>query len=677
MKLLPLSFVALCCCMVVQAQNLAYTPAQEKTILIAAPVINEMNQATIADSFNVWVDVLNTINPEIKNELYHIQSRGFRLNYYQKTKKQNVKCGTEDKSGNTYFGGVNSLIANASLTGLVIKVNANGWSIPGKGIMGSICNALTNDPSGNIYAGGVFSKLGKITVSNKYSTIAKFDGRKWTQLGSQLKGHVYRMYTDKLGRIYVCGNFSVKNDSTLQYLVRWNGSAWEGLGEGLNGPVFATYYSEEGLVYACGSFTASGTGSTAYEKTNRTLAFFDGAEWKPLPGGTTINKGAYIDAMLIKDNALYVRGGGIDSINGKPVSSTGPQEINFLKYQFPTATDLGGFNGNVYTMEADDDGNIYVGGYFTAVGDENLTANNIAQWDGKKWLALGSGLTGDCTDIDIDAFGNVYAAGDFVTAGGDTVNYVAMWDGSKWNALGKGLSSPAFTLTIDANSKVYVGGSFNKADTVAVNNIAVWDIGTSTWSAMGKGLNASCEVLETDQYNYVYAGGGFGTAGGKTAESLAKWSIANKEWSDVGSGVSNGNGVLGLYYNENDKALYVSGNFLKAGNTSVSHIAKWNGSRWSSISGAPDNLSATAINNVTVDEDGNVYIGGYITKIGATSVSNAAYYNASSRQWKALDGNFNAPVQDIYTDGKYLFIGGNFTQAFGTSASHFVRNYIE
>ena len=346
MKLLPLSFAALCCCVVMQAQNLAYTPAQENTILIAAPVINEMNQATIADSFNVWVDVLNTINPEIKNELYHIQSRGFRLNYYQKTKKQNVKCGTEDKSGNTYFGGVNSLIANASLTGLVIKVNANGWSIPGKGIMGSICNALTNDPSGNIYAGGVFSKLGKITVSNKYSTIAKFDGRKWTQLGSQLKGHVYRMYTDKLGRIYVCGNFSVKNDSTLQYLVRWNGSAWEGLGEGLNGPVFATYYSEEGLVYACGSFTASGTGSTAYEKTNRTLAFFDGAEWKPLPGGTTINKGAYIDAMLIKDNALYVRGGGIDSINGKPVSSTGPQEINFLKYQFPTATDLGGFNGN-------------------------------------------------------------------------------------------------------------------------------------------------------------------------------------------------------------------------------------------------------------------------------------------------------------------------------------------
>src|SRR6266540_2900115 len=37
-------------------------------------------------------------------------------------------------------------------------------------------------------------------------------------------------------------------------------------------------------------------------------------------------------------------------------------------------------------------GNLYIGGYFTVVGD--VIANYIAKWDGTSWTALGSGMGG-------------------------------------------------------------------------------------------------------------------------------------------------------------------------------------------------------------------------------------------------------------------------------------------
>ena len=35
---------------------------------------------------------------------------------------------------------------------------------------------------------------------------------------------------------------------------------------------------------------------------------------------------------------------------------------------------------------------------------------------------------------------NLYAGGDFTTAGGVSANYIAKWDGSAWSALGSGMS---------------------------------------------------------------------------------------------------------------------------------------------------------------------------------------------------------------------------------------------
>ena len=51
------------------------------------------------------------------------------------------------------------------------------------------------------------------------------------------------------------------------------------------------------------------------------------------------------------------------------------------------------------------------------------------------------GVNGYVNALALDGSGNLYAGGDFTTAGGVSANRVAKWNGSKWSALGSGLNN--------------------------------------------------------------------------------------------------------------------------------------------------------------------------------------------------------------------------------------------
>lgn len=89
-----------------------------------------------------------------------------------------------------------------------------------------------------------------------------------------------------------------------------------------------------------------------------------------------------------------------------------------------------GVNGHVYVMTTwDPDANgpqlevLVVGGCFSVAGD--VTANNIATWDGSAWQPLGSGIgiTGPCGSggsvFALTVYnGELIVGGSFTTAGG-------------------------------------------------------------------------------------------------------------------------------------------------------------------------------------------------------------------------------------------------------------------
>jgi hypothetical protein len=113
---------------------------------------------------------------------------------------------------------------------------------------------------------------------------------------------------------------------------------------------------------------------------------------------------------------------------------------------------------------------------------------------------------------------NLYAGGNFVHAGGISVNHVARWNGTGWAALGAGMSAAVRSLTA-SSTNIYAGGDFVTVyPSTSASHIAQWN--GSNWSPVGSGMNAAVDALSVSG-NVLYAGGAFTTAGLKVSSYAA------------------------------------------------------------------------------------------------------------------------------------------------------------
>jgi hypothetical protein len=114
-----------------------------------------------------------------------------------------------------------------------------------------------------------------------------------------------------------------------------------------------------------------------------------------------------------------------------------------------------GANGTVRSVVADDAGDLYIGGFFSIVGD--IAASNIAKWNGTSWSALGSGVDNMVYALAVSS-STLYASGYFTNAGGVWVNNIAKWDGSSWSALSSSPNASVSALAV-SGSDLYAGGT--------------------------------------------------------------------------------------------------------------------------------------------------------------------------------------------------------------------------
>jgi hypothetical protein len=238
-----------------------------------------------------------------------------------------------------------------------------------------------------------------------------------------------------------------------------------------------------------------------------------------------------------------------------------------------------GVSWSVFAAAADSLGNLYLGGFFTVAGNTN--ANYIVKWDGTGWSPLGSGMNYGNPGAVVYALAvsgsNLYAGGIFTNAGGVLANNIAEWNGSSWLALGSGLNNyltyGVTTLAVSGGT-LFAGGDFTTAEGSQANNIAQWN--GSTWSSLGSGMNSEVDALAVSD-GTLYAGGAFTTAGSNGANYIAQWN--GSTWSAVGSGMNNEVDVLEV----SNGTLYAGGWFTTAGSSGANHIAQWNGSTWSAL----------------------------------------------------------------------------------------------
>jgi len=269
---------------------------------------------------------------------------------------------------------------------------------------------------------------------------------------------------------------------------------------------------------------------------------------------------------------------------------------------------------------------LYVGGGYTQIGGK--PANNVATWDGTKWISLGSELDNFCINALAFYKDDLYAAGYNVDPSftNPATFTIAKWDGAHWVGVGGdlkgGTGAAVFSLSV-YNDELYACGNFTSAGGIATPGIARWN-GTN-WSAVGSTETVGDVIYIAREYQgELYVGGAFTKIGGLTANCIAKWD--GTKWSKVSEGPGIDNTVVTL--TEYNNELYIGGAFSKADEVAANHIVKWNGSNWISMG---DGIGKANDPNEQIwaitPYNGEIYVSGTLTKMGTTTIKNVARWN--------------------------------------------------
>jgi hypothetical protein len=155
---------------------------------------------------------------------------------------------------------------------------------------------------------------------------------------------------------------------------------------------------------------------------------------------------------------------------------------------------------------------LYAGGEFTTAGGGS--ASKIARWNGSSWSPLGSGMNDRVNAIALSGNGDLYAGGRFTTAGGVSANKIAKWNGSGWSALGAGLTSG---IQSQVNTIVISEALFTRVGSLLLQEVFRQTISPcgngSSWSPLGSGIVGAVDALAISGKRHSYVGGDFISAG--------------------------------------------------------------------------------------------------------------------------------------------------------------------
>jgi trimeric autotransporter adhesin len=431
-----------------------------------------------------------------------------------------------DFGGKLYVGGTFTTLGDGTSTNCIAAWDGSAWSNltigASNGVVGGV--AALSVIGGKLYVGGSFTTLGDGTPANRivtWSSTSSFDDVFRSSLlpaaGFSSNVASVAMFD---GKVYVGGTFAFTSDGTTSAnrIAAWDGSVWSNLTIGASngvGSAVRTLAVFGSKLYVGGLFTTLGDGTTSAKY----IAAWDGSAWSILPIGSSNGIGGQVVALAVFGGKLYV--GGFFTTLGDGTSAKYIAAWDGSAWSTLPIGSSNGVGGTVSAL-AVFGGKLYVGGQFTALGDGTTSANRIAAWDGSSWSALPIGSSNGVVAL-VNALsvfgGKLYVGGTFTTLGDGTTsaNRIAAWDGSAWSALPIDSSNGVGSGTVSALSvfsgKLYVGGVFTTLGdgTTSANRIAAWD--GSTWSALSvggsNGLSGPVSAMAANGSSYLYIGGGF------------------------------------------------------------------------------------------------------------------------------------------------------------------------
>lgn len=267
--------------------------------------------------------------------------------------------------GTLYFGGAFTTASGATAS-RVAQYNAAGWIRVGNG-MNSDVNALTVGRDGFLYAFGSFTTASNIAAC----AAARWTGTAWAAMASGLgiagaAGTGYDAITDLDGNILAGGDFTQAGGGAACIaacgIVRWvvSSSGWQAVASGLrnkaagtNGVVRGLGQSTNGDIWAAGYFDSAGlTTNTACRVAKYSQS---ASSWQAIGGCGISLAGANAPRTLAltPDGTAHI---GTDMASYFYLTSNG---VNLTQPASPNVT--------VYSVLADSEGAVYLGGEFTTI----------------------------------------------------------------------------------------------------------------------------------------------------------------------------------------------------------------------------------------------------------------------------------------------------------------------
>jgi hypothetical protein len=351
------------------------------------------------------------------------------------------------------------------------------------------------------------------------------------------------------------------------------------------------------------------------------------------------------------------------------------------------------FNGTVDGGEGWDlikssvDGKLYVCGAFLHVNNnwdmKNLARLNLSDYTWEQVPGIDEYTTNFIRCVAEDSDGNLYFGGDFSTIGGTPAHRVAKFNPStgEWSALRDidfyiegeqygPVSGGVYAIEV-INNYVYIGGGIFNSDSTELRYIRRFNLTSNKWENVPGGVNADVNAFEKDASGNLYVGGEFTQAGNITANYIAKWDGTN--WSALGSGTDDY--VLAIECSGTN--VYAGGSFKNVGeNIRSQGIAKWTGTNWEAMDKGVDESdgSTYSVEEIAVDSDGLVYIGGYfnITYSDLDTLNHVGVF--MENKWRQLGSGLGQTstqgVMGIYADGKNIYFTGYFSKGTGSGNDH-------
>lgn len=429
-------------------------------------------------------------------------------------------------------------------------------------------------------------------------------------------------------RLVIGGDFVEASSESCARVASFDPVAkrWVPLGDGFNGKVNAFAVLPNGKLVAGGVFDKSGANAIAM------VAVWNGTSWESL-GALPLSFRGCNSLAVLANGDLIAAGSTVARWSGSQWSTIGVVEGLFSPSSVNALAEL-------------PDGRLAIGGRFSSVS--GVGASNVAVLDALGWKPLGSGLgtaSGSVAVLRVDANGDLIAGGPFapqLPAAGP--RGLARWNGTTW------------TNELSGSYRVESVAAFTRTpggDWAFIGNIR-----PPSGSNITIGLIRSGEVLPLARVNDSFDGvaayllpradgllvGGLFLETTSGAENIAL--RTESSWSSLSTGFAP---RVRAALATPEGGILVGGRRLGINGRQLGHLAKFDGSDWSSVT-PPALFSVSMLRR---HPDGRVILGGERSDVS----TNTAVFISNALGWDEIPVPSGFVTSSLFVDASGILYG--------------------